>query len=298
MALVNQNNLEIFQDKEIFEIYFEYVKRKYKFKDLGNGFIIRKVGKIRRLHYAIDDLIDWWDLDITKDEIENILKSEIYFKAVFKNILENSNIKRVLDSLNFKPKNISFSKVYYINLFELNSQEKILKSLPYNQRKNIRNYKNRLKRVNYEFFRTQSLKPYKEKIIEFILKRHKNTKFSDLDFQKLKFRVLEILENRGMIYTYIMKIHKEIASINVLIILNKKAYWWITANDEKFYEFSPGRITVWFILEDLLKEGFLEFNFMKGEAEYKTFWTNNFYKLYRYEFEPNFLKKVFSVFML
>lgn len=287
-------SLSIFQDKEIFEIYFDYVKKRYKFKDLGNGFIIRKVGKVKRLHYAIDDLIDWWDLNISKDEVERMLKSEIYYKAVFKNILENSKIKSVLDSLTIRPINISFSKVYYIDLKELNSEEKILKSLSYNQRRNLKKYGNRLNRVGYEFFRAESYKPYKEKMLEFILKRHENTIFSDFEFQNLKFKVLDILEEKRMVYTYVMKIKNEIASINIVLVSNKIAYWWITAINEKFYEFSPGRMSVWNILKDLLKEKFLEFNCMKGESEYKTLWTDKFYKLYRYEFEPSILKKFFS----
>jgi hypothetical protein len=40
-----------------YNLFYEFAKRKFKrFKELGNFFVIRKVGKTLRLHLAFDDL--------------------------------------------------------------------------------------------------------------------------------------------------------------------------------------------------------------------------------------------------
>jgi len=286
-------------DKEIFNIFFEYIKQRYKFKNLNNGFIIRKVGKTLRLHYAIDDLIDWWDIDMNKNEIENMLKNEVYYKAIFKNILEFSNIKNILDNLSIKPKNITFSKVYYINLKELNSEEKIIKSLSYNQRRNLKKYQNRLNKIKYEFFKASSFKSYFNEIIFFIRKRHENNLniWNDELFCNLMFKALDYFENLNMLDVFIMKNEDNFMSANITIKFNNRVFWWITALNESYYYFSPSRISVWFMLKHYLSEKFIEFNFMRGESEYKTLWTDKFYKLYRYEFEnPNIIKRWISLF--
>ncbi|MCS7245884.1 MAG: GNAT family N-acetyltransferase [candidate division WOR-3 bacterium] len=282
--------------KEIFDIFFNYVKSKYSFKDLGNGFIIRKVGRIKRLHYAIDDLVDWWDLEISKDEIEKMLKREIYYKAVFKNILEFSRIKQILDSSETKPKVVEFSKVYYINLLELDSPEKILRSLSYKWRRNIKNSINRLKKLNYEFSKMESFKPYFNLLVNFITSRHIETTWIDSLYQRAMFNVFENFENLGILDTFVLKANNDIIAINLVINYNKKAFWWASGFKEDFYYFSPNKMSVWFMLLYYIEKNYHEFNFMKGESEYKTIWTKDFYKLYRYEFEhPNLIKKFFSL---
>ena len=255
------------------------------------------MGRVKRLHYAIDDLVDWWDMDIKKEELEYMLKNEIYTKAVFKNILEFSNIKKNLDNLEMKPKIVNFSKVYYINLLELNSEEKILKSLSYNQRRNIKKYQNRLNKIKYEFLEAKSYKPYFDNLISFIREKYKNSLFNDDLYCKILYNALDYFENSSMLNTFILKTKEDIMSINIVINYEKRSFWWLTGFNEKYSYYSPTRMSIYYMLKHYLSKNFVEFNFMKGESEYKTLWTNNFYKLYRYEFEnPNLIKKVFSFF--
>jgi hypothetical protein len=62
-----------------YNLFYEFAKRKFKkFKELGNFFVIRKVGKTLRLHLAFDDFVDWWDSKIDKETLESWLKNEIY----------------------------------------------------------------------------------------------------------------------------------------------------------------------------------------------------------------------------
>lgn len=291
------SNFSLFDSNEIFEIFFDYVKNKYEFKDLGNRFIIRKVGRIKRLHYAIDDLVDWWDLDIKKDELEYMLKNEIYTKAVFKNILEFSNIKQVLDNLSIKPKKVSFSKVYYISFDELNNKEKILRSLSYNQRRNIKKYQNRLNKINYDFLKIDSFEEVFDKLLALIIRRHKYSFWNEKNYIDVMKKALVIFETKNMLDTFVMKNKNKLMSINVVIIYKNRAFWWITTFDEEFYYYSPSTMSLWYMINYYLERGFKEFNFMKGESEYKSTWTKNYYKLYRYEFEnPSLIRKVFSIF--
>lgn len=293
------SNFSLFDSDEIFKIFFDYIKNKYEFKDLGNRFIIRKVGRIKRLHYAIDDLVDWWDLDIKKEELEYILKNEIYTRAVFKNILEFSNIKQVLDNLSIKPKLVSYSKVFYISFDNMKDEKDLYKLLSYNQRKNIRNYLNRLKKINFVFEKLEDHNLVFKEVVNLITLRHKSTYWHDLFYVQTIEKVLNSFRNNKMIDVFVMRTQDDIMSINITLLLEKRAFWWITAFNDKYSYFSPSRISIWYMLNYYLKKGFREFNYMKGEAEYKTLWTKNYYKLYRYEFEnPNLMKKIFSFFKL
>ena len=293
------SNFSLFDSDEIFNIFFDYIKNKYEFKDLGNRFIIRKIGRIKRLHYAIDDLVDWWDLDIKKDELEYMLKNEIYTKAVFKNILEFSNIKQVLDNLSMKPKKVSYSKVYYISFEDIKDEKDLYKSLSYNQKKNIRNYLNRLRKINFVFEKMEDYKSIFKEVVNFITLRHKETYWNDLLYVQTIDKVLNFFHNNNMMEVFVMKSQNDIMIINITLLFEKKSFGWIIAFNDKYAHFSPPRISVWYILNYYLKKEFKEFNFMRGEAEYKTFWTKKYYKLYRYEFEnPNLIRKVFSFFIL
>jgi hypothetical protein len=286
----------LFNNNEIFEIFKNYVKNRYSnVNEIGN-FVIRKVGRIRRLNYIIDDVVDWWDEDISAFELEELLKKEIYTKAIFKNILEFSKIKKTLDQLSIKPDYVSFSKVYYINLEVLNSEEKLLRSLGYRNRRNISNAKNRLKKVSWEFVLINKIDEIFQTLTAFIINKHTWTLYNDKAFQDSILKALKVFEKNNMLDIFLLKINDEIASLNVIIKKEKIAFWWITGYNEKYHHYMPTRISIWFVLKHYLNQGFKEFNFMKGESEYKTYWTQTFYKLYRYEYyQRNLFKKIISL---
>lgn len=290
------SSYNLFNNNEIFEIFKNYVRNRYSnLREIGN-FVIRKVGRIRRLNYIIDDVVDWWDEDISAFELEELLKKEIYTKAIFKNILEFSKIKKTLDQLSIKPDYVSFSKVYYINLEVLNSEEKLLKSFSYNSRRNLKKAENRLKKTNYEFFVDNNLERYFEILITFLIRKHTWTLYNDKAFQDSILKALKVFEKNNMLDIFVLKINDEIASISVIIKNEKIAFWWITGYNEKYHYYMPTRISIWFVLKHYLNQGFKEFNFMKGESEYKTYWTQTFYKLYRYEYyQRNLFKKIISL---
>ncbi|MEO0224898.1 MAG: GNAT family N-acetyltransferase, partial [candidate division WOR-3 bacterium] len=206
--------------------------------------------------------------------------------------------KQVLDNLSIKPKKVSFSKVYYISFEDIKDEQDLYKSLSYNQRRNIKKYLNRLRKIDFVF---EGIKDYKlvlNEAINLITIRHKETYWNDPLYIQTMEKSLNFFNSKGMLETFVMKSKGDIMSINITLVFEKRAFWWITAFNDKYNYFSPSRISVWYMLNYYLNKGFKEFNFMKGEAEYKTLWTKKYYKLYRYEFEnPNLIKKVFSFFI-
>jgi hypothetical protein len=130
-----------------YNMFYELAKRKFrKFKELGNFFVIRKVGKTLRLHLAFDDFVDWWDSEIDKETLESWLKNEIYKVAIFKWLPEDSKFLKTLSSLRISPSTILEGRVYYIDLREISDEERLLKSLSRNRRRDIKNMINRLNR--------------------------------------------------------------------------------------------------------------------------------------------------------
>lgn len=281
----------IFEDT--YPIFYRHAMGKFKvFKELGDFFVIRKVGKKLRLHFAIDDFIDWWDYEIEPERLEDWLKREVYTEAVFKWLPENSKFRKTLESINLKPIKVYEGKVYYINLEEINDEDKLLKNLMRNRRKDLRNMINRLNKAGSWDMYPADINDIWDKMIKFINIRFPESPFKDKGFSDTIKDALGNLKKS----VWVLKLNGKNISYAIVLEDNRVAYGYLEAFNPEYSYFSPSKVLLYKMILHYQKVGFKEFNFMKGESEYKKWWAKNYRKIYRYEYpNPSILKRTISV---
>lgn len=281
--------------EKVYPVFYEYAKKKFKIvKELGDFFIIRKVGKTLRLHFAVDDSIDWWDYEVKPERLKNWLKDEVYTKAIFKWLPENSNFKQTLENLPLKPSKVHEGKVYYINLEEINDEDKLLKSITRNRRRDLKKKINRLNNAGKWDMFPADINDIWDEMVKLINLRFPNSPFKDKGFSETVKKVVLSLE-KGV---WTLRLNNQNIAYSIVLEDKGIAYWYLEAFNPKFSQFSPGEILLYKMILHYQKMGFKEFNFMKGESQYKEWWAKDYKKIYRYEYlNPSILKRAISIFV-
>jgi len=276
-----------------YNLFYELAKKKYgKFKMLGNFFVIRKVGRTLRLHLAFDDFVDWWDLEVDSETLKSWLKDELYTLAVFKWIPEGSKFLKTLEEVGIKPYRILEGRVYYIDLREISDEEKLLKNLSKKRRRDIKNMLNRLEKGGSWRVERVDLDENWDRLVNFINSRFENSPFKDPTYSDTIRNFLKTVEHDF----WALSLNGNKISYGVVLKFNKVAYWYLEGMDKNFSYYSPTKMLQYHMVLEYQKRGFLEFNFMKGESEYKRWWTDKFRKIYRYEYlNPSVFKRYLSV---
>lgn len=276
-----------------YDIFYDYARRRFKFiNDLDKGFVLRKVGRKIRLHFAIDDFVDWWDSDISSETLESILRKETYTVAVFKWLPENSNMIKVLENLNLKPSRILHSKVFYIDLSVVNDEDKLLKALSKRRRRDLKNMINRLDKAGEWYAKIEPLSDESWKLmISWIVERFPDGHFSDDHYVSTIRKVISKLD----IDFWSLTLNEKPIAYSLVIKDENVAYWYLEGFDKDFKYYSPAKVLLYRMITHYQSRNFKEFNFMKGENEYKLWWAKDYRKIYRYEFlNPNPFKRFYS----
>jgi hypothetical protein len=283
----------VFDDPDIRAILKGYVVGQGGIvEDMGN-FLIRKVGRIKRLEYAVQEFVDWWDEETDVERLRSLLRKR-YYRVVFKNLLEFSQFRRVIEGAGLKWK-VSWSRVYYVPLGKYGSWDEVRKSFSKNVWKNVRNSRNRIKRF-YGDVKILEGKPMEVYAwtVDRIKGKHPESLFHSSGYVKVLQDVLSVLHRRGMLKVWILKGGNEILATNYVIESGDVALSYLAGYDRRgdFY-----RVLLYEVIGLYQSRGFREFNFMKGESPYKRQWTDSFYKLYRYEaINPHPLRRFLSLF--
>ncbi len=281
--------------KKAYPLLYEYAKKRYRFvKELSEGFVIRSVGKSLRLHFAVDDFVDWWDVDIHPDEVERWLKNEIYTYAVFKNVPQGSKFENVLMGINLKPFKKEASKVFYINLEEIRNEDTLLKSLSRNRRRDLKNMLNRLDRGGewYAGVENENIHIHLDKMASIIASKFRNPLFSDKEFVETLKRICNVLD----VDFWCLRLNRKPIAYSLIVKEGEGAFWWIEAFENEYRYYSPAKVLLYKMLLHYMKLRYKEFNFMKGESGYKGWWTKDFRYIFRYEYlNPSFLRRSISV---
>jgi CelD/BcsL family acetyltransferase involved in cellulose biosynthesis len=77
---------------------------------------------------------------------------------------------------------------------------------------------------------------------------------------------------------------------------NNIFYWWNTAFDPDYHQFYPTRILQFHTIKFMFEQNYSEFNFMRGESDYKDKWTNTTRKNHRFIIRNN--KSLYGRFLL
>ncbi len=284
----------VFDSPEVKRVLRDYVRRKYRVvKDLGD-FVVRKVGRTLRLEYALQDLVDWWDLEVPDKGLREILRGETYYRIVFKNLFEFSDFRKALESTGIRWK-VSVSRVYYVPLEEYGDVDALRRSFSKNVWKNVRNTRNRLRR-RYGDVEVTTGNPVEEFAwtVRMVSERHPGGPFSDPDFTETMGEVIRVMDDMGLMRVWVLRGGGRTLATNYVIESGGVALSYLAGYDVRAGDVY--RFLIYHVITEYHARRFREFNFMKGESPYKRQWTDRFYRLYRYEaLNPSSLRRLLSL---
>jgi CelD/BcsL family acetyltransferase involved in cellulose biosynthesis len=130
----------------------------------------------------------------------------------------------------------------------------------------------------------EDLKENVDKFIELHQMRH-NSKGEKGHFrsknQKEKLHKLsELMFRAGLLKMETLKIDSTIVAINFIFVLNKKKYNYLSGMHPGYSEFKPGKLLIYYMINDAIKKGYSTYDFLQGKEEYKYNWTNCEIQLY------------------
>jgi CelD/BcsL family acetyltransferase involved in cellulose biosynthesis len=158
-------------------------------------------------------------------------------------------------------------------------------------KRELKNIKKQLRKLLPEnrltYVITKSPENLKENIncfMELHQRRHKSKgergKFCTKTRRERFLHMSKLLCEAGMLSIEMLKIDSVIASINFILVLNNKKYNYLSGMNPVFSQFKPGKLLIYYMVEDAIKKGYKVFDFMQGDEEYKYFWTNKEIQLY------------------
>lgn len=64
-------------------------------------------------------------------------------------------------------------------------------------------------------------------------------------------------------------------AVHISMLHKGRLYWWVTAYDPAYSQYSPGRLLLHFLLEESFKQGHTEFDFLRGNEDYKWYYATH-----------------------
>jgi CelD/BcsL family acetyltransferase involved in cellulose biosynthesis len=80
------------------------------------------------------------------------------------------------------------------------------------------------------------------------------------------------LQERDMLYLHALRIDRRIIAAQYVLQYNRRAYLYITGFDPDFGALSPGALLMSHVLQEALRRGNNEFDFLRGRERYKYVW--------------------------
>lgn len=288
----------LFELQGIKEAIGEYVKSRYRVIPVDGDFVIRKAGRVRRLEHLMQDYLDWWDADISMDDMARMVRSAWYFRGVFKNILEFSNVYGILQRMHreglLPGARFSWSRVYYVDLRAFGDWEGLRRSFSRNVWKNVRHFRNRLSREYGEWSvdRWNDIEGAFRFVMDALQRRFSSDNLGDPSYRLMMHRVIRCLHESGLLVPWVLRAGRKVLAVNFIIEKGGIAFSYMAGYDMGSDAY---RFLIFHLIKHYYEKGFRQFNFMKGESRYKTQWTDRFYRLYRVEFpHPVPVKRLIS----
>lgn len=104
-------------------------------------------------------------------------------------------------------------------------------------------------------------------------KQYTGTSFSSSSITEAFFsEIAERYAQRGWFELTTLEIDEKLVAFSYSFIYRGRFYYYIPSYDPQFYEYSPGTVLLTYLLEDAFNRGLKEFDFTRGDEEYKSKW--------------------------
>jgi len=110
--------------------------------------------------------------------------------------------------------------------------------------------------------------------------------FTDQVVRDFHLNIAESFSRKGWLGLYAMLTNDEIVACLYGFKYQSKFYYYLSGMNPFYSKYGPGNLLIFFVLQKCINEGLKEFDFLRGEEEYKTRWTS----LSRKNFDVVFVK--------
>ena len=87
-------------------------------------------------------------------------------------------------------------------------------------------------------------------------------------------RIYKTFQANGWSKIFLLKVDGRIIGYRYGFIYGQKYYDWVTSFDPEFFEYSPGKILVGEVIKFTMNENISEFDFLRGDEQYKLKWAD------------------------
>lgn len=115
----------------------------------------------------------------------------------------------------------------------------------------------------------------------------RDSSFIDSSVMQFYSELIDAYIKRKQFNTFWLLFEDRIIAYMLGFYLNNVFYWWNTAFLPEYKEFYPTRLLQYHALEYMHGNAYREFNFMRGESDYKDKWTNTTRTNYRFRIYNN-----------
>jgi CelD/BcsL family acetyltransferase involved in cellulose biosynthesis len=253
-----------------------------KHSDYNNFIILKKEAECLRLilDYLLNVVTDWnW---IELKEIPETNEKAGYLEKLFSGVPPELKLHRHV--CNICP---------YILL--PNSYETLTAKLSKNMRQNLNKYLRRAKaNHNVEFKKFDEACFSVDEAMQVFMQLHearwamegKNGAFRDAAFRDFHIEIAEIFASKGWLGLYFLMMDGRPVSTQYTFEYGEKIYYYLGGFDPNYAQYSVGNLTTMFILERGIKNGFLEYDMLRGDEHYKRLWTSNYRRNFEFRLVP------------
>jgi len=242
---------------------------------------------LKKLKFIGDGLTDYadiifdcnYEMNITFDIIDAYLKINKKWDIILWNQINDRSSLYFLLANKYRKRKFIISCPTII--FTSNNWDDYISLLGKSQRKNI---KKRLKKFQNDFSEFEICKYSKNNISENtvneVIKIHSSR--NEIRNQKSKFSVESgnlfyrkacvSMLNSDNAYLYVLKVNNTVFSYAFILKGKNISYNWNSSFNPTYYDYSPGTVMESFVIQDLLKSGTSNYDFMRGGYDYKKRW--------------------------
>ncbi|MGR3303175.1 MAG: GNAT family N-acetyltransferase [Candidatus Scalindua sp.] len=163
-------------------------------------------------------------------------------------------------------------------------------------RNDLRTQHNKLLKSEFSFSFCTEKEKLNEQLLSVLMEMHftgiiaknKKSKLQTKDGLEFVKSLLNKLEIQKMASLYIMRINNEIAAYGLGFRYGRKYYFWNMGKNNKYARLNPGKLLICRMIRDMFENiNIDEFDFLRGEEDYKYRWT----KLQRTNYQVNVINK-------
>jgi CelD/BcsL family acetyltransferase involved in cellulose biosynthesis len=157
-----------------------------------------------------------------------------------------------------------------------------MKGLSRKLRKNLNFYLRRLRQsFSVEFKNYRDMGFSADEAMKLFLKLHEmrwkeKSVLKETSVKDFHLSVAKCFSDNGWLGLYFLTLNDEPVSAIYGFEYEQKLYYYLAGFDSRYSSYSIGNVLIRFLVEECIKKGFKEFDFMRGEETYKNHWTNTY----------------------